>query len=104
MAASKNISNTKLASELELVKYKVDELKKGQDKISSQLEMIKYVPIANYDNDRKEAEKTFATKEELKSVIETLKPFKTVFWGFIGTVITVITTAFLYFVVEGGLR
>ena len=82
---------------LGILEYKVDELKHTTDRIETKLDAASYVHTGDYAADKQRAEERFATKEELK-------PIKNLFYAMISTIILGLVTAFLAFVVQGGLK
>lgn len=101
MAAKEtSTSNNQLGTRISVVEYKVDELKKGQDRIENKLDLINYVPLTTYHSDQQEAERVYATKQDIEPFIDLLKNGKKVMWA----VITVFAIAIATYAFTGGFK
>lgn len=95
MAELDDITELKIA--IGVMQAQVTDVRESSKRIEGKIDAFSYVKKADYDDDRKAADAKFATKEEIK-------PIKTLFWGVLSTVVLGIATAFVGFVLKGGLK
>lgn len=97
MTANENQDNTDLRVAVGVIQSQVNDMKIVLGRVETKIDNNSYVHTGDYVANRKEDARNYATKEELK-------PIKNMFYAILSTVVIGLVTAFMTFVVRGGIK
>lgn len=89
--------DTDLRVAVGIIQSQVLDMRKTLGRVEQKIDNNNYVHETTYSADRKEDKENYATKEEIK-------PIKNMFYAILTTVILGLVTAFMTFVVRGGIK
>ncbi len=89
--------DTDLRVAVGIIQSQVLDMRKTLGRVEQKIDNNNYVHETTYSADRKDDKAMYATKEEIK-------PIKNMFYAILTTVILGLVTAFMTFVVRGGIK
>lgn len=89
--------NTDLRVAVGVIQSQVSDMKVVLGRVEKKIDSNNYVHENKYSEDRKSDREEYATKEEIK-------PIKNMFYAILSTIVVGLVTAFMAFVVRGGIQ
>lgn len=91
------LDDTDLRVDVGVIKSQLTDLKMVVTSMNKKLDNMSYIDKHTYAEDRKTDAAEYATKEELK-------PIKNMFYAILTTIVVGLITAFMTFVIKGGIQ